>query len=159
MDARNLYGDRDLKSPVLVFSLPEAKSPHPTIMQLAIARYVGPDDGHQLKGFLNAHTMVPAIEKALTSGVNGKPLRLKTYPDLAKLNTSLGTHGPQCNDCRPLCPATKEEFVLPPFTGAELLTLGDWIAMSLVPEVRRLFMDENDIGWHAGHVWANVLTL
>ena len=41
VDACNLYGDRDLKSPVLVSSLPEAKSPHQKIMQLAIARYVG----------------------------------------------------------------------------------------------------------------------
>ena len=56
-------------------------------------------------------------------------------------------HGPQCNDCCPFCPATKEEFVLPTFTGAELLTLADWIAMSPVPEVLRLFKRENDIGW------------
>ena len=32
VDACNLYGDRDLKSAVLVFSLPEANSPHQTIM-------------------------------------------------------------------------------------------------------------------------------
>ena len=75
VDACNFYGDRDLKSPVLVFSLPEAKGPHQTIMQLAIARYVGPDDGHELKGLLKTHTMVPAIAKALTRGVNEKPLR------------------------------------------------------------------------------------
>ena len=61
VDACNLYGDRDLKSPVLVFSLPEANGPHQTIMQLAIARYFGTDDGHQLKRLLNTHTMVPAI--------------------------------------------------------------------------------------------------
>ena len=60
VDACTLYRDRDLESPVLVFSLPEAKSPHQTIMQLAVARYVGPDDGHQLKSLLNIHTMVPA---------------------------------------------------------------------------------------------------
>ena len=152
VDACNLYVDRDLKSTVFVFSLPEAKSPHQTIMQLAIARYVGPDDGHQLKGLLNTHTMVPAIEKALTRGVNGKPLRLKAYPDFAQLNTFLGTHGPQCNDCCPFCPATKEEFVLPTFIGAELCTLADWIAMSPVPEVLRLFKHENGIGWDARHL-------
>ena len=154
VDACNLYGDRDLKSPVLVFSLPVATSPHQTIMQLAIARYLKPDDGHQLKGLLNTHTMVPAIEKDLTRGVNGKLLRLKTYPDSAQLSTFLGTHGPQCNDCCPCCPATKEEFVLPTFIGAELLTLADWIAMSPVPEVPRLFKHENDIGWDAWHLWA-----
>ena len=158
VDACNGYGDRDLKSPVLVFSLPEAKSPHQTIMQLAIARFVAPDDGHQLKGLLNTHTMVPAIEKALTRGVNGKPLQLKTYPDLVQLNTFLGTHGLQCNDCCPFCPATKEEFVLPTFTRAKLRTLADWIAMSPVPELLRLFKHENDIGWDARHLWANVLT-
>ena len=158
VDACNLYGDRVLKSPVLVFSLPDAKGPHETIMHLAIARYVGPDDGHQLKGLLNTHTMVPAIEKALTHGVNGKPLRLKTYPDLVQLNTFLGTHGPQCNDCCPFCPATREEFVLPTFTGTQLRTLADWIAMSPVPKVLRLFKHENDIGWDTRHLWANVLT-
>ena len=55
-------------------------------------------------------------------------------------------HGPQCNDCCPFCRAKKEEFVLPTFTGAELLTLADWIATSPVPEVLRLFKRENDIG-------------
>ena len=139
VDACNLYGD--LKSPVLVFSLPEVKSLHQAIMQLAIA-----DDGHQLKGLLNTHTMVPAIEKALTRGVNEKLLRLKTYPDLAQLNTFLATHGPECSDCCPLCPATKKEFMLPTFTSAELPTLADWIAMSPVPEVLRLFQHETDIG-------------
>ena len=158
LDACNLYGDRDLKSPLLVFSLSEAKSPHQTIMQLAIARYVGPGDGHQLKGLLNTHTMVPAIEKALTRGVNGKPLRLKTYPGLAQLNTFSGTHSPQCNDCCPFCPRTKEEFVLPIFTGTELRTLADWIAMSPVSELLRLFKHETDIGWDARHLSANVLT-
>ena len=152
VDACNLYGDCDLKSPVLVFSLPEAKSLHKTIMQLAIARYVGPDDGHQLKGLLSTHTMVPAIEKAVTRGVNGKMLRLKTYQDLAQLDTFLMTHGPQCIDCCPFCPATKEEFVLPTFTGAEWLTLADWIAMSPVPEVLCLFKHENDIGSDARHL-------
>ena len=98
------------------------------------------------------------LKNVLTRHVNGKSLRLKTYPDLAQLNTFLWTHGPQCNDCRPLCPATKEEFVLPTFTGAELLTLADWIAMSPVREVLRLFKHENDIGWDAGHLAANVLT-
>ena len=158
VDACNLYADRDLKSPILVFSLPEAKRPHQTIMQLAIASYVGPDDGHQLKGLLNTHRMVPAIEKAPTRGVNGKPLRLKTYPDLAQLNTFLGTHGPQCNDYCPFSPATKEEFLLPTFTGAELLTLADCIAMSPVPEGLGFFKHENDIGWDARHLWANALT-
>ena len=158
VDACNLYGDRELKSPVFVFTLPEAKSPHETIMQLAIAHYVGPDDGHQLKCLLNTHTMVPAIEKALTRGVNVKPLRLKTYPDLAQLNTFLGTHGPQCNGCCPFCPATKGKFVLPTFTGVELRTLADWIAMSPVPKVLRLFKHENDIGWDARHLWANIFT-
>ena len=158
VDACNLYGDRDLKSPVLVFSLPEAQSPHQTIMQLAIKRYVGPDDGHQLKGSLNTHTMVPAIEKALTRGVNGKPLRLKTYPDFAQLNTFLGTQGPQCNYCCPFCPPTRGDSVLPTFTGAESPTLADWIAMSSIPEVRRLFKKENVIGWDARHLWATVLT-
>ena len=158
VDACNLYGDRELKSPVLVFSLPEAKSPHQTSMQLAIACYVGPDDGHQLKGLLNTHTMVPAIEKALTRDVKGKPLQLKTYPDFTQLNTSLGTHRPQCNDCCPFCPATKGEFVLPTFTVAELRTLADWIGICPVPEVLRLFKHENDIGWDARHLWANILT-
>ena len=130
VDACNPYGYRDLKSAVLVFSLPEAKSPHQTIMQLAIARYVGRDDGHQLKGLLSTQTMVPAIEKAVTRGVNGKLLRLKTYQDLAQLDTFLWTRGPQCIDCCPFCPATKDEFMLPTFTGAEWLTLADSIAMS-----------------------------
>ena len=48
--------------------------------------------------------------------------------------------------------------MLPTFTGAELLTLADWIAMSPVQEVLRLFKHENDIGWDARHLWANVLT-
>ena len=39
--------------------------------------------------------------------------------------------------------------MLPTFTGAELLTLADWVAMSPVPEVLRLFKHENDIGWDA----------
>ena len=152
VDACNPCGDRNLKSPVLVFSLPEAKSPHQTTMRRAIARYVGPDDGHHLKGLLDTHTMVPAVEKALTRGVNGEPLRLKTYQDLAQMNTFLGTHGPQCNDCCPFCPATQEELVLPTFTGAQLRTLGDWIATSPVPEVLRLFKHENDIGWDTRHL-------
>ena len=48
--------------------------------------------------------------------------------------------------------------MLPTFTGAELRTLADWIAMSPVPEVIRLFKHENDIGWEAWHLWANLLT-
>ena len=48
--------------------------------------------------------------------------------------------------------------MLPTFTGAELLTLADWIAMSPVPEVLRLFKHENDIGWDARHLWASILT-
>ena len=48
--------------------------------------------------------------------------------------------------------------MLPTLTGAELLTLADWIAMSPVPEVLRLFKHENEIGWDARHLWANVLT-
>ena len=39
--------------------------------------------------------------------------------------------------------------MLPTFTGAEFLILADWIAMSPVPEVLRLFKRENDIGWDA----------
>ena len=39
--------------------------------------------------------------------------------------------------------------MLPTFTGAEMLTLADWIAMSPVPEVLRLFKRENDIGCNA----------
>ena len=39
--------------------------------------------------------------------------------------------------------------MLPTFTGAELLTLADWIAITPVPEVLRLFKRENDIGWDA----------
>ena len=39
--------------------------------------------------------------------------------------------------------------MLPTFTGAELLTLADWIAISPVPEVLRLFKRENDISWNA----------
>ena len=158
VDACNLYGDRNLKFPILICSSPEAKRPHQTIMQLAIARYVGPDDRHQFRNLLNTHTMVPAIEQALTRGVNGKPLRLKTYPYFAQLNTILGTHGPQCNACCPFCPATKDKFMLPTFTSAELLTLADWIAMSPVQEAPRLFKHDNDIGSDARHLWANVLT-
>ena len=37
--------------------------------------------------------------------------------------------------------------MLPTFTGAELLTLVDWFAVSPVQEVLRLFKHENDIGW------------
>ena len=65
----------------------------------------------------------------------------------AELKPSL--HGPQCNDCCPFCWATKEEFLLPTFTGAKSLTLADWIAMSPVPEVLRLVKHENDIGLDA----------
>ena len=43
--------------------------------------------------------------------------------------------------------------MLPTFTGAELRTLADWIAMSPVPEVLRVFKHENDIGWDARHLW------
>ena len=39
--------------------------------------------------------------------------------------------------------------MLPTFTGAKSLTLADWIAKSLVPEVIRLFKRENDIGLDA----------
>ena len=39
--------------------------------------------------------------------------------------------------------------MLPTFTGAKLLNLADWIAMSPVPEVLRLLKHENDIGWNA----------
>ena len=39
--------------------------------------------------------------------------------------------------------------MLPTFTGAELLTLADWIVMSPVPEVSCNFKLENDIGWTA----------
>ena len=47
--------------------------------------------------------------------------------------------------------------MLPTFTGAELRTLADWIAMSPLPEVLRLFKHENDISWDARHLWANIL--
>ena len=86
LDACNLYGDRDLKSPVLVFSLPEAKGPHQFIMQLAIAGHVGPDDGHQLKGLLNT----PAIEKALTRGVNRKTASIKDIPRFGPVEQVFG---------------------------------------------------------------------
>ena len=39
--------------------------------------------------------------------------------------------------------------MVPTFTGAELLTLLDWIVMSPVLEVFRNFKRENDIGWTA----------
>ena len=39
--------------------------------------------------------------------------------------------------------------MLPTFTGAELLTLADWIAMCPVSEVLRLFKLENDIACDA----------
>ena len=39
--------------------------------------------------------------------------------------------------------------MLPTRTGAELLTLADWISMSRVPEVLRVFKRENDRGWDA----------
>ena len=80
VDACNLYGDRDLKPPIMVFSLSEAKGPPQSIMQLAIARNVGPDDGRQLKGLLDTHTMVPAIVKALTRGVNENTASIKDIP-------------------------------------------------------------------------------
>ena len=48
--------------------------------------------------------------------------------------------------------------MLPTFTGTELRTLADWIAISLVQEILLLFKHENDIGWDAQHLWANVLT-
>ena len=73
-DANEIYG-RD-KCQLILFSLPDARSPHQLGLQLPIARYLRKDDNITTFGVMTECDLITALEVVLQTGWNGGPMEL-----------------------------------------------------------------------------------